>query len=45
MNRLHGIIFAFEQRTELRELTERRTGPPCPSAAVTGRWTLPFPIC
>ena len=25
MNRMHGIIFAYEQRGELRELTERRT--------------------
>ena len=30
MNRLHGIIFAYEQRTELRELTERRTGASMP---------------
>ena len=22
MNRLHGIIFAYDQRTELRELTD-----------------------
>ena len=30
MNRLHGIIFAYDQRTELRELTERRTGASMP---------------
>lgn len=30
MNRLHGIIFAYEQRPELRELTERRTGASMP---------------
>ena len=24
MNRMHGIIFAYEQRGELRELTERQ---------------------
>ena len=30
MNRLHGIIFAYEQRPELRELTERRTAASIP---------------
>ena len=30
MNRMHGIIFAYEQRGELRELTERRTAASMP---------------
>ena len=30
MNRRHGIIFAYEQRGELRELTERRTAASMP---------------
>ena len=30
MNRLHGIIFAYEQRPKLRELTERRTAASIP---------------
>ena len=30
MNRMHGIIFAYEQRGELRELTERRTAESMP---------------
>lgn len=30
MNRLHGIIFAYEPRTELRELTAHRTGASMP---------------
>lgn len=45
MNRMHGIIFAYEQRGELRELTERRTAASMPFGADTGRWTLPCPIC
>ena len=37
MNRLHGIIFAYEQRPELRELTERRTAASIPFG---GRYRL-----
>ena len=43
MNGMHGIIFSYEKRKDLRELGEIRSASSIPSAGGTGRWTSPCP--
>ena len=46
MNGMHGIIFSYEKRNDLRELGEMHPSVDsvAPSAAGIGRWTSPCPI-
>ena len=44
MNGMHGIIFSYEKRNDLRELGGSAPRRPSPSAGGTGRWTSPCPI-
>ncbi|MFR3921633.1 MAG: hypothetical protein ACLTYN_06275 [Dysosmobacter welbionis] len=43
MNGMHGIIFSYEKRNDLRELGEIRSASSIPFGGSTGRWTSPCP--
>ena len=43
MNGLHGIIFSYEKRNDLRELSEIRSSASIPTV-MSAWWILPCPI-
>lgn len=43
MNGMHGIIFSYEKRNDLRELGEIRSASSIPFGGRYGRWTSPCP--